>query len=539
MLNRRALLRGGIAIPAAMVSWGRSLTAKSLLPGAIDDDCGVASGDPQSDSIVLWTRIPNAARQGLGHSATLSVRYQVAKDPGFASNSVVLTGEVPTGAYRDYTVKVRAEGLEPYTTYYYRFLVGSDYVSVIGRTKTAPAPGDRTKNIKFAYVSCQKFTDGYYPAYAHLAQEDVDFCVHLGDHIYEQEVGRHGQGDPLDGRVMETLDDFRAKWRYYLSDPHWREVRRLFPWIDLWDDHEIFNDYAGSRDRYHKAARVAAGYQAFEEYIPTISNLILSPDGIPSMKVYRTYRFGDLIELFVTDQRQYRTPIPCNGKYAAHQCPEARSPAHTMLGREQKAWFKDVLGASRATWKIHASQVMLSPMRLISYVKGVAEQTSQRVAQAFMGGKMVEDRGVYLTLDQWDGYPAEREELFSFLHQSHIDNYTVITGDIHSAFQSELRLDPVRNAGPVVGCELVTTSISSETNGRSLGPLAGFATWLVRRSNPDLKWSDLVNNGYAVLDVSQDGIGIRHMAVNSVWNPKSQAFIAREAKIAASRPGFA
>ena len=538
MLSRRTLLKGGIALPVSWLSSGRLNLARASDSVLIEDDCGVASGDPRPDSVVLWTYVPREARSGLSEGSFLPVRYQVATDPSFSSAAIIRSGEVETSSHRDYTVKVRVQGLESYTTYYYRFLVGSDWVSDTGRTKTAPAPGSTPQNIKFAFVSCQKFTDGYYSAYGQLASEDVDFCIHLGDHIYEQEAGRHGQGDPLGGALASTIDDYRAKWRHYLSDRSWREVRRRFAWIHLWDDHEIFNDYAGTRDRYQDTKRVAAAYQAYDEYIPHGGEFTLSPEGIPSMQIYRSFVFGDLIELFVTDQRQYRTPMPCYGQYAAHQCPESWNPEHTMLGAEQKAWFKESLASSRAIWKIHASEVMVSPMRLFNHVKGVAEQKTKTIINTFLGGKVTEDRGIYLTLDQWDGYPGERQELLQFLHAAKVENYVVITGDIHSAFHSELQIDPVRNQGPVVGVEIVTTSVSSETNGRALGPLAPLGEWLVRRSNPNLHWADITNNGYTVVNVSRDGIRARHMAVKTVWNPDAPAFVAKEARLAAGRPGF-
>jgi alkaline phosphatase D len=538
MLSRRNLLKGGMGLPVSWFSFGRSTLAQVSDSVMGNDDCGVASGDPRPDSVIIWTRIPRAARLGLGEGAFLPVRYQVATDPSFANSSVIRSGEVETSSHRDYTVKVCVRDLDAYTTYYYRFLVGSDWVSEIGRTKTAPAPGSKPENIRFAFVSCQKFTDGYYSAYRHLASEDVDFCIHLGDHIYEQERGRHGQGDPLGGALATTLDDYRAKWRHYLSDPSWREVRRLYPWIHLWDDHEIYNDYAGTRDRYQDAVRVAGAYQAFDEYIPHRGELTLSPEGVPSMQIYRSFIFGDLIELFVTDQRQYRTPQPCNGQYAAHQCPASWNPDHTMLGPVQKAWFKESLTSSRAIWKFHASAVMVSPMRLFSYVKGLAEQKTKTIVSTFLGGQVVEDRGIYLTLDQWDGYPGERQELLQFLHSAKVENYVVITGDIHSAFHSELQVDPVRNQGPVVGVEIVTTSVSSESNGRALGPLAPLGQWLVRRSNPNLRWADISNNGYTVMDVSREGVKARHMAVKTVWSPDSPAVIAKEARLSSGRAGF-
>jgi alkaline phosphatase D len=244
MLSRRSLLKGVLVTPLAFVA--NKLAAAPTNP-LFADDYGVASGDPQSDRVVLWTRVPEVAQRPFGE--VVAVSYQVATTADFSSGSIAAEGELQTSGSADYTVKVVADGLAPATPYYYRFRSDTGYQSVVGQTKTAPLPDAHLQTISFAFVSCQNFTQGFYTVYAHLAREQVDFCVHLGDNIYEAgHVGfEHGyvQEDNIGDGQATDLGTYRQKYQLYLSDPYLREVRRRFPWIVLWDDHELVNNYAG------------------------------------------------------------------------------------------------------------------------------------------------------------------------------------------------------------------------------------------------------------------------------------------------------
>lgn len=507
MISRRDVAKSAFALPLLHVyagsPWARGLFA--------DDDLGVASGSPTPDGFVIWTRVPNAVLDAT--SATVAtVRYEVGSSPEFQEAEILRSGEVETGAARDFTVKVRLEGLAPFTTYYYRFSVAGEWTSVVGRTKTAPALGSSPAGVKIAAVTCQRFSGGYYTAYAHLAQEPVDYVVHLGDHIYEHEAGRGGQGDPLGDRPALSLADYRAKYRYYLSDPNYREVRRLFPFVDLWDDHEVVNDHAGARDVPKAPDRFAAGYQAFLEYMPVELDLVYDRGReLPHVEAYRSYRFGDLLELVVLDQRQYRMPNPCWTQKFSPGCAAMHDANLSMLGQAQKAWLKDTLGSSRAKWKLLANEVMLSPVRF--------------------GNR-------YMNLDQWDGYPAEKEDVLAFLDKEQIPNVVAITGDIHAAINGYIYRDgQASGRAPVL--EIVTASISTTTLGEILGKAIGpLAHRLMHSTNRHLAWSDIMHHGYTVLEISPEAMDVRHVAVDTIAEPTSGASVARRFKIMDGRPEF-
>ena len=529
MLDRRTLTLSSLALPLLYAELRSSRGFAQV--GAVEDDAGVASGNPTADSVVLWTRVP-AAAQTAGHLGDgISVRYEVATSETFEPASVVVRGETATGAACDYTVKVLATGLAAFTTYYYRFQTASGYASVVGRTKTAPAPGVTPPSLKFALVSCQNFSEGYYAAYLHLAREAVDYCIHLGDHIYEHDdlKGRRGAVDPLDGAAAQTLDDYRRKHRQYLSDPAWREARRLFAWVDLWDDHEVYNDYSGAADMPKDPARFRGGYQAFLEYMPIMGEIVVDPAGRPQVTLQRSQAFGDLVELFVLDERQYRMANPCGGSsYFARGCEAMRAPEHSMLGTPQRDWLKESLGASRATWKLVLNEVVMAPMRLPAFG---AEPTF---------GATAERRGsTYVDLDAWDGFPSERHEILRFIEEHAVANVVVCSGDIHAALNATLYSDPLRHSGPAAAVEIVTTSISSKTIYERVGAVVGGTLEaVVHANNKHLVWADLRSHGYAVLTVTAEGIDVRHMKVDSVKHPTSPLRLARRSQIPAGSSRF-
>lgn len=512
MYTRRSLAKGAFVLPLVPTLWSLGSRAEDL--GILEDDCGVASGAPEEGSVLLWTRIPGRFRLGLNSQDSMPVRWELAKEPGFNQQSIIAQGVVTTSAASDWTVRVRARGLAPYTTYWYRFVTDSGYESVVGRTKTAPAAGMKIDRLRVALITCQSYSDGYYAAFRHLALEDVDFCVHLGDHIYEIEKGSVRGHDPLQGREALSLHDYRLRYRQYLTDPMWREVRRLFPWIDLADDHEFVNDYAGHSDRAKLAERAAAAFQAFAEYNLVDAVLTRDPLG-PVLPWYSRLSFGDLLEVFVCDERQYRTPVPCPGSnYYTRGCEAMRAPQHTMLGPEQKRWLKEGLGSSRASWKLMLNQVAMTPVRLPRLVKG-----GEQAALSAFGANLAEKGPSFLSLDQWDGYPEERAELMQFA-EDHVENLIIATGDIHAAGIARLYGDPEQRHGRASAIEVITTSITSRTLGRLIGPwLGNAANWLIRSLNPELDWQDLDRHGYAVLDFSEERLDIRHVAVDHVTKP--------------------
>ncbi len=507
-MDRRQLIKSSAFLVPALLS-GRSHGFPIF--DRYNQDCGVASGDPSEDGFVVWTRLPPAAQQPGG--TTTAVQLEVATVADFNRESIVYRVELETSPDRDYTVKTRVRGLQPKTIYYYRFSNRGSYQSVVGRSKTTPSKDDKVSTIKVAFVSCQNMSDGLYTAFNGLASEDVDVVLHLGDHVYEKELGRPWKIDPLFGAEAETLEDYRVKYRYYLSDPAYREVRRLFPWIDIWDDHEVVNDYAGSVDRSKNKLKFQNAYQAFSEYMPFETQLKFDQDGVPELPIFRKISYGKNLDIIATDNRQYRSPRPSRTNGERHHSDR------TMLGKEQKEWTKNQLAQSDAQWKIVMTGVMMTPLRL-----GLKSTSQEFFAEKFFGETRFEEAGYYMNLDQWDGFTAERRELLEFISQEEISNVIFTAGDIHAAFDSVLYLDPDQTQGPATAVEIVTSSISSKTVGSYLGePLTRIGQWILARSNPQIVACNIKKNGYAVLSISEEGTAVRHMMLQNSLLPGAKA----------------
>ncbi len=271
---------------------------------------GVASGDPIDDGVMLWTRLafdplaPGGAMPG----ETIEAGWELAHDEGF--RKIVRRGRVEARPEAAHTVHVDVRGLDADRVYWYRFHAGpgrseagrSDtHVSPIGRTCTAPRPGAPLTECRFAFASCQKYEDGHYTAHRHLASEDVRMVLFLGDYIYEglsdaDAPRRH----PL--REAMTLDDYRQRYALYRSDPDLQRAHQAFPWLVVWDDHELFNDYSGevvSRDPRLRARQQAA-YQAFAEHMPIRARLA---PGHATLQMYRGLALGQLANLSLLDTR--------------------------------------------------------------------------------------------------------------------------------------------------------------------------------------------------------------------------------------------
>lgn len=519
MLSRRALTKGLAAVSLFQLGESRAWAAAP----DYDGDCGVTSGSPLPGGFIIWTRIPP---EGRSEGGAIEVRYEVATAPDFSAATRVATGRVTTSSARDFTVKVRISGLSPNGSYHYRFTTESGYASAVGRARTAPSAAASVAELRLAAVSCQSFSAGFYSAYFALAQQRVDFVVHLGDHIYERDAGRAGSPDPLSGRAAHTLADYRKKYRYYLSDASYREARRLFTWIDLWDDHEVFNDYAAG-DLDTSMARCTGAYGAFAEYMPIDEELARAPDGRPILQMFRRIGLGSLVDLFVLDQRQYRDGMPCDDDFMTQPCGAARASGHSMLGRPQKSWFKDQLAASDAKWKVLLSEVMVAPF----FVPAPAARRARlgHLAPASHAG---EGRHV-LNLDCWDGFPAERAELLEFIATEGIQNFVTVTGDIHSAYDCHLRRDPSDQGSPAVGVEFITAAISSWPLASSMIRAFGAdAPNLLRRENPHMDWLDLASNGFTLLRFTEAGLTVEHVAVESTATAQSPHRIVRTARVA-------
>lgn len=367
---------------------------------------GLASGDPDASSVVLWTRLVGAEGD-----------HEVAWEVLDARTERRVAAGIATATTADgHAVHVVAEGLEPDGRFVYRFHT-SEHASPDGRTRTAP--DGAAEELRFAFASCQDWRDGYWPAHDHLAEEDVDLVVFLGDYIYEGPSGPESVR-PHDGPETVTLEQYRARYAQYRAHPSLQAAHAARPWVVVWDDHEVDNDFAGGADDIRE--RQAAAYKAWWEHMPV---RMPAPTG-PALDINRVVRWGELASFFTLDGRQFRSDQACGGGLGP-ACPEMDDPARTMLGTEQEAWIATELQRSDAKWNVVANQTLMADSEIAGFVN----------------------------FDQWDGYPAAQRRMLEVL--STVSNAVVITGDVHASAVSDLRLDD-----RVVGVELLGTSISSE-----------------------------------------------------------------------------
>ena len=439
---------------------------------------GVASGDPLDDRVVLWTRVTT--------SKDVPVRWWIATDDRF--RNVVNRGETMAFAAHDHSVKVDAAGLEPARTYYYKFAAGREE-SPVGRTRTLP--GATVSRVRLAVASCANYPFGYFNAYARIAaREDLDAVLHLGDYYYEYAPGTYGNGAefgrvPAPARELVSLADYRERHAQYKSDPDLQEAHRVHPWITVWDDHETANNSYRDGAQNHNPengegdwpTRKAAAIRAYYEWMP-----IREQPGTRD-RTFRSFRYGDLVDLVMLDARLYgRTAPVANAKDAAGLA----DPARTILGAEQQAWLAEELRTSRArgaAWRVLGNQCMLGQL---------IDNETNAIANP----------------DQWDGYPFSRRAVLEQLAGEKIVDNVVVTGDIHSCWALDVALDPF-SAGydPVTGkgslaVEMITPAVSSPSPfGRDPDVLGREARTIDR---PHIHWVEFRSNGYLVVDLTTE-----------------------------------
>ena len=452
--TRREFLRKAITT-ATVAGVGAS---GSGVAGATDDErgaiksdpftLGVASGDPLPDSVVLWTRLAPEplAEDGGMPDRQVPVQWEIATDEEM--DETVGKGNAKARPEYAHSVHIDVKGLDADTEYYYQFKVASDR-SPVGRTKTAPAAGAGVDELRFAFTSCQNYPFGYYTAYDHLADEDLDLAVQLGDYIYEGGAqGALGRGHEPP-REIESLSDYRIREAQYKTDSNLQDAHAAFPWLVTWDDHEVENNYADATSENDDPTqafleRRANAYQAYFEHQPLRPSRM--PDG-PNLPLYRRFTFGDLVEFNVLDTRQYRDDQVDSSR-------EADDPGRTILGDEQEDWLVDGLTDSTSRWNVLANQVPFA----------ATDENPNPDAQNFGGG------------DKWDGYRADRERLLDVMATDADLNPVVITGDVHRNYAYDLKADFSDPDSETVGTEYVGTSVSSFGDGSGItqyGPSLG------------------------------------------------------------------
>lgn len=477
---------------------------------------GVASGDPLPGAVLIWTRVtPTAASApGSGRGPRVRVGWEVATDERF--RHVVRRGSFATGPSRDHTVKVDVTGLEPDTSYHYRFSCAG-VTSPAGRTRTAPAADASPDHLRFGVVSCANLQAGWFTAYRALAaRDDLHAVVHLGDYLYEYGPGEYGYGFANEdvrahrpGHEMVSLADYRQRHAQYKTDPDLQALHARYPWVITWDDHEVANDQWRAGAENHDdategpyAARRARAHRAYDEWMPVrLDGTARLGDGD---RLFRRLRFGRLAEISMLDLRSYRdqqvqsaapNPVPVPD-------PAVSDPDRSITGRRQLDWLKESLSQGRARWKIVGNPVMIAPVDFGAVPKDLLDPVND------VTGLLPRD-GLPYNVDQWDGYTADRREVFEHIRDRQVRDALFITGDIHSGWACELPYDAATYPlGESAGVEFVCASVTSNNLKDITNTPARTTSVVVEQAiianNRHIKYLDFDSHGFSVLDVTAE-----------------------------------
>jgi alkaline phosphatase D len=488
-VSRRAFFKtSGVALGALPLV--RSIDSLAQITNPVFRH-GVASGDPLADRVILWTRVTPS-----GTALAQKVSWQVARDPKFANT--VARGDVETGAARDFTVKLDARGLEPATTYYYRFQSGGEQ-SPIGRTKTLPL--ENVARVRLGVVSCSNLPQGYFNAYACLANRlDLDAILHLGDYLYEYANAQYGDGAkygraPVPDKEMVLLEDYRQRHAQYKADPDSQEIHRQHPFIVTWDDHEFTNNTWMNGAQNHNNdgqdegdwnARRLAAIQAYFEWMPI-------REDAPTLqgRIYRAFRFGNLATLFMLDTRM----IGRDRQVLSKEIASIEDPKRQLLGAAQEGWLAEQFVTSvrnKSTWTVLGQQVMFAPQTPTGAVAGNA--------------------------DSWDGYRGARGRVFDMVERAKVGNLAVLTGDVHSSWAFDVPRDPFQGYDKAtgkgsLGVEFAGTSVTSPSN---VGRDGQKQLDDLKAARPHLHYVDGRYRGYYIVDLTRERLQADYYAVATV-----------------------
>jgi alkaline phosphatase D len=476
---------------------------------------GVASGDPTPDGIVLWTRLaPDPADPtSLGQRA-IPVGWRVATDPRM--RHVVARGVARAPAELAHSVHVEVDRLKPGRDYFYQFDV-RDEESAVGHFRTAPPVHALAADLRFAFVTCQDWPSGFYTAYRDMLQYDLDLVVHLGDYTYEYAIdGITRRGVPApEGFAAETVDlrTYRLRHTLYKLDPDLQAAHAKYPFAVIWDDHEVQNDYSGLAPEWGQpspafAARRAAAYQAYYEHMPIRFRVAASP--MPSPRIYRRLRFGRLAEFTMLDDRQYRTDNPC-GDGESLRCDAALTGEYTMLGRDQERWVERGLARSDARWNLIGQQLLLAELE--HTLPGYPDE--------------------WYWNDAWDGYPRARRRLLNDVVRTGARNPVFLTGDWHSTFVNDLKLDFKDPGSATIATEFVTPAITSGGDDTPYGPY--YAPMIP--FNPHIKYYEGDRRGYFKARLTPHEMRVDLRFVTSVEDNAGTGYLERSWIVEDQSPG--
>lgn len=501
-IDRRTLIRtGGLGLGVLSLTGGSAALAQ--LSAARGFTHGVASGEPAADSVLLWTRhVP-----GGGDIST--VRAELSDTPDFTR--IVGGGEMRTAAFRDWTVKITVDGLNPGTRYYYRFIAPDGGMSPVGRTKTLPQ--GPVSQFRIAAFSCANMPYGFFNAYGHAAaRDDIDLVVHLGDYYYEYARGTYPTlPEAVAGRTLPTteaihLADYRLRLASYRADPDLQRLHQLQPMIALWDDHEVGNDsWEGGAENHQPdegdyGARKAAALQAYREWMPV------------SDAPWQAYDIGDLARFMRTETRlTARTQQPDIAPLFRQADPIAAlkafrdgawmDPAATMMGSAQESWLAHQLKqsvAQRQCWQVVGNGTVMGKTVMPAAAQDWVAGSSLEIAKNYVAAGLAAAKvGLPFNFDAWGGYPAARSRFLKSA-QAADANLVVLCGDSHNGWAYDLAED-----GRPAGVECAGHSVTSpgyEQATAGIDP-ATIARGLVE-ANAEMKWADTSHRGYMTLELT-------------------------------------
>jgi alkaline phosphatase D len=479
-LDRRRFLAGAGAAAGATALRTLAVPARAAAAAEPPFGWGVASFDPTSSSVLLWTRAVPPSGDG-----PVALRWTVAEDE--ALTAVVASGSATASADHDHTTTVEVGDLPSGRTWFYAFATQDGARSAVGRTRTLDPDAER---LRVGVVCCARYAAGGYAAYRALADRDVDLVLHVGDYIYEDGIAAKRAHVP-DHRCT-TLADYRARYAQGRADPDLQALHAAHPVVAVWDDHEVagnaWRDGAASHDDARDgpwAERLAAASQAYAEWVPGRTT---TGDG-GRLRAWRALDLGRLAELVVLDtrhwgrDRQPRTADELDDRAAPRQ----------LLGADQEAFATDRLRrAERRPWVLLANQVMLHPLRIPVPAPALG-RAAQRSGFLVAGGEAINP-------DQWDGYATARDRLLDAVGER--GGVVALTGDVHSSWAWE---GPARNSArePTM-VELVAPSATTDSLATRIPAPASLIELGLVASSPDLSHVEVTSHGYLLVDVTED-----------------------------------
>ncbi len=499
IVDRRQLLStAGFGLAGFMLPGGSAM-AQTLL-GLTGFTHNVASGEPASDSMLLWTRYVSPT------GAPSKVKVEISENRDFAK--VAGGGQMVTGQWRDHTVKITIDGLRPGTTHYYRFIAPDGSISPIGRTKTLPI--GKVAKFNMAIFSCSNLGFGEFNAYGHAAARgDIDLWLHMGDYLYEYARGGYDGGRKFAERIFPTdeilnLTDYRLRYSSYRMDPQLQALHANAPMIPSTDDHETSNDAWEGGAQNHQpdegdwGNRRNAAIQAWREWLPV------------GEQPWKAYQLGDLGTYIRTNTREVARSQPYAGGDFMRAADPAKALAEfrdgpwqdtamTMFGTEQEAWLTKTMAANRSAWTVLGSGTnmgrVFTPENALDWFPKDAPERNRNFTRA---GIAAAKAGLPNNFDNWGGYPAARSRILGAAQRVDAD-LIVVTGDSHNGWAFDLP-----EGGKPAGVEFGGHSVTSpgyESATKGTDP-ATVARGVVAASKQELRWMDSSNRGYMMLSLT-------------------------------------